>query len=47
MVWVNLSTKVYHRAGDRWYGTTKNGKYMTEEDAIKAGCRASKTGGGN
>src|SRR5579872_3188825 len=37
MVWVNLSTKVYHKEGDRFYGNTKNGKFMTEADAIKAG----------
>jgi DNA uptake protein ComE-like DNA-binding protein len=46
MVWVNLSTKVYHKEGDVYYGNTKNGKFMTEADAIKAGYRASKTGGG-
>lgn len=42
MVWVNLDTKVYHKEGDRWYGKTKKGKYMTEDDAIKAGYRAVK-----
>ncbi len=44
MVWVNLSTKVYHREGDRYYGNTKNGKFMTEDDAVKAGYREAKTG---
>ncbi len=42
MVWVNLTTKVYHKEGDPWYGRTKHGKYMTEADAIKAGYRAAK-----
>lgn len=44
MVWVNINTKVYHYEGDRWYGKTKNGKFMTEDDAVKAGFRASKEG---
>jgi hypothetical protein len=42
MVWVNKETKVYHREGDRYYGNTKNGAYMSEADAIKAGYRAAK-----
>ena len=42
MVWVNKETKVYHKEGDRWYGRTKKGAYMTEADAIKGGYRASK-----
>ncbi len=42
MVWVNTESKVYHKEGDRYYGKTKHGKFMTEQDAIKAGYRAAK-----
>jgi hypothetical protein len=44
MVWVNTSSGVFHHEGDRWYGKTKTGKFMTEADAVKAGYRASKEG---
>jgi DNA uptake protein ComE-like DNA-binding protein len=44
MVWVNTSTGVYHRDGDRWYGKTKKGKFMSEADAQKAGFRPAKNG---
>jgi DNA uptake protein ComE-like DNA-binding protein len=42
MVWVNLESKIFHREGDRWYGKTKHGQYMTEADALKAGYRETK-----
>ncbi len=42
MVWVNLESKVFHREGDRFYGNTKKGKFMTEADAVKAGYREAK-----
>jgi len=42
MVWVNLDSGVYHKEGTRYYGKTKNGKYMPEADALKAGYRAAK-----
>lgn len=42
MVWANVNTKVYHK-DDAQYGKTKNGKFMTEADAQKAGYRMAKT----
>jgi len=47
MVWVNLDSGIYHREGDRWYGRTKQGKFMSEADAQKAGYRVSKVGQNN
>jgi len=44
MVWVNTKSGVYHHEGDQWFGKTKEGKFMTEADAIKAGYRASQEG---
>jgi hypothetical protein len=45
MVWVNTASGVYHTEGMKYYGKTKQGKYMTEADAIKAGYHpAKKTG---
>lgn len=41
MVWVNTSTKVYHKDGE-YYGNTKQGKFMAEADAQKAGYKAAK-----
>ena len=37
MVWVNTETHVYHKEGSRFYGKTKKGKYMSEQDAMKEG----------
>jgi len=41
-VWVNTETHVYHKEGSKWYGRTKNGKYLSEQDAIKEGDKPAK-----
>ncbi len=38
-VWVNTRSGVYHCPGTRWYGKTKQGKYMGECEAQKDGNR--------
>jgi DNA uptake protein ComE-like DNA-binding protein len=42
MVWVNTDSGIYHREGDRWYGKTKQGEFMTEAEAQKKGYREAK-----
>jgi hypothetical protein len=45
MVWVNTASGAYHTEGMKYYGKTKQGKYMTEADAIKAGYHPAKKAG--
>ena len=42
VVWVNLSSKIYHFHGNKDYGNTKSGAYICEKDATAQGFRAAK-----
>ena len=42
VVWVNTHSNVYHFQGARYYGNTKAGVYMCEQDSINQGMRAAK-----
>ena len=42
VVWVNLSSKVYHFSGTRYYGNTEHGAYICERDTAALGMRAAK-----
>jgi hypothetical protein len=42
VVWANLKSKIYHFSGNKDYGTTKEGAYMCEKDALGQGVRAAK-----
>jgi hypothetical protein len=44
VVWANNSgkSKIYHAAGDKYYGTTKRGAFMCRKDSEAAGFRAAK-----
>ena len=38
-VWVNTNSGIYHCPNTRWYGNTKNGEYMTQQEAQAKGHR--------
>ena len=39
IVWVNIPSRIYHLEGERYFGSTKNGKFMCQHAADKEGDR--------
>jgi hypothetical protein len=44
VVWLNLPSGIYHFHDERWYGATKNGAYVCQREADRAGDCASRNG---
>ena len=44
VVWVNIPTGIYHFKGQRWYGRTKSGAFVCQQEANQAGYRATMNG---
>jgi len=44
VVWLNLSSGIYHFRGQRWYANTNNGAFVCEREADLAGDRATLNG---
>jgi hypothetical protein len=44
LVWVNTRSHVYHFQGERYFGSTKEGKFICERDADKEGDRPTRNG---
>lgn len=42
VVWANTASHIYHYGGTKDYGNTKQGAYMCQQDADRAGFRAAK-----
>jgi hypothetical protein len=44
VVWVNTQSGVYHFAGERYYGRTKQGAFVCRAEADQSGYRATRNG---
>ncbi len=44
VVWVNTRSGVYHFRGERYFGSTQQGKFICEKDALREGDRPTRNG---
>ena len=40
-VWLNTESNIFHRSESPWYGKTRSGKFVSEQEALDAGARES------
>jgi hypothetical protein len=44
VVWVNTRSGVYHYQGERYFGSTQEGKFICEKAALREGDRPTRNG---
>jgi hypothetical protein len=44
LVWCNTPSHIYHFKGERYFGCTRTGEFLCEQDAIRKGCRPTRNG---
>lgn len=44
VVWLNITSGVYHFKGERWYANTNHGAFVCEKEADKTGSRPTQNG---
>ena len=44
VVWVNTRSGIYHFQGERWFGSTREGRFLCEHDADREGDRPTHNG---
>jgi hypothetical protein len=44
LVWCNTPSHIYHFKGERYFGCTRTGEFLCEQDAVLEGCRPTRNG---
>jgi hypothetical protein len=44
LVWCNIPSHIYHFKGERYFGCTRTGEFLCEQDAIRKCCRPTRNG---
>ena len=44
LVWCNTPSHIYHFKGESYFGCTRTGEFLCEQDAVLEGCRPTRNG---